>query len=418
MLLNIASAVNEASGYLLRDSNFIFVSEYIFINPETFEPDLIYIPAVMNEGGLPRLAAFISDLTLCHINAEGFDKGNFVQRILVSAKSEVFNNREFIILLNELLYGRERKAGDMEEQVNELYGMHNAQDRKSIQNLSGTKIKQDIKKAGKPCNIKSVKDETDKRDFPFPVLDKKEEKKENYYKTMKIVHKSWWIPVLAVLVQIILGSVIYLCRGLIAGTGDEPLASYVAVAMIVLAVEVFMFKKLNDARIKNCGIEPTVSRMEPVMERSADKDRPAALEYEQQYPGSSADEEEPAPAVPSTEEPVRVACETELLGSYAGGMRILKSTGSHSGDEDIYINKDDFIIGRLSGYVDHVLMNNAVGKLHAQVICRNGACYIRDLNSVNGTFINNKRIESNKDMELKNNDKLQLANSEFIFMNG
>jgi len=98
-------------------------------------------------------------------------------------------------------------------------------------------------------------------------------------------------------------------------------------------------------------------------------------------------------------------------------VRVLKSTGNHSGDEDIYIDKDDYIIGRLSGYVDHVLMNNAVGKLHAQMICRNGACYVRDLNSVNGTFVNNKRIDSNKDVELKNNDKLQLANSEFVFIN-
>lgn len=413
MLLYIASAVNEAGGYLLTDSNFIFEPEYIYINPETLEPDLIYIPAVMNEGGGVRMAAFVSDLMLCHLNVNGFDSGNFVQRILASAKNEVFNNKEFIILLNELLYGHEREVGEMAEQGNEMSDVHTL--------LSG------------------VKDDKEKKDFTAHVWNKKEGKKVKYDRTMKKVNKTGWIPVVAVLAQIIMGSVIYLCRGFLAGMSDDPLATYVAVAMIVLAAEVFLFKKLNDARtgsfdkagepsdpekqkdiIKEIPVpkEEMIPKAETIMERVADRDRPGAFGCAHPYPGGRDDEKAPAFETYSTEAPGQTACKTELLGCYAKGVRVLKSTGNHSGDEDIYIDKDDYIIGRLSGYVDHVLMNNAVGKLHAQMICRNGACYVRDLNSVNGTFVNNKRIDSNKDIELKNNDKLQLANSEFVFING
>jgi len=85
------------------------------------------------------------------------------------------------------------------------------------------------------------------------------------------------------------------------------------------------------------------------------------------------------------------------------------------GEKDIVIDRDEFIVGRLAGYVDHALHSNAVGKLHAVFVRRNGCCYVRDLNSLNGTYINGKRIESNKEILLRNNDTLRLANCEFIF---
>lgn len=436
MLLNIASAVDEAGGYLLTDSNFIFDPEYIYINPETLEPDLIYIPAVMDDGGGARLAAFVSDLVLLHINVSRFDSGNFVQRILASVKSEIFNIKEFIILLNELLYGQEPRDRDTAEQGNETGDMHGARDIRGIQNSRSFGTRRNMQNAGEARGIPGVKEDRKKKDFAAPVWNKKEEKKVSNDRTMKKVNekvsKTKWLPALAVLAQFIMGVVIYRCRGFLAGLGDDPAATYVAVAMIVLAVEVFLFKKLKDAgkdSFDKAGelrdfngqrddIKKTpVPGAEPISEGLADRDRPGALGGAHLYPDGRAYEEASASAASSRDISGPTACKTELLGCYAKGARVLKSTGSPGGDEDIYIDKDDFIIGRLSGYVDHVLANNAVGKLHAQMTRRNGVCYVRDLNSVNGTFINNRRIESNKDVELKNNDKLQLANSEFVFIN-
>jgi hypothetical protein len=111
----------------------------------------------------------------------------------------------------------------------------------------------------------------------------------------------------------------------------------------------------------------------------------------------------------------RFSNKTELLGRHAKGVRVLKSAGKRAEEGDIVLDRDDFIIGRLTGHVDHVLNNNAVGKLHAELLNRNGVSYVKDLNSMNGTFINNNRIESNKEYELRANDLLRLANSEYIF---
>lgn len=81
--------------------------------------------------------------------------------------------------------------------------------------------------------------------------------------------------------------------------------------------------------------------------------------------------------------------------------------------EDIPISKSEITIGRLKGKVDFVCTSNCIGKVHAQIISRNGIYYIKDLNSVNGTFINNQRIDSNKEYEINEGDKISLANMDF-----
>ena len=63
------------------------------------------------------------------------------------------------------------------------------------------------------------------------------------------------------------------------------------------------------------------------------------------------------------------------------GMRILKSTEGY-GDVDIIIDKDEFIIGRLAGHVITSLITMQ-GKLRGADL-QNGACYVKDLNSMNG----------------------------------
>jgi len=41
---------------------------------------------------------------------------------------------------------------------------------------------------------------------------------------------------------------------------------------------------------------------------------------------------------------------------------------------------------------------------------------VKDLNSKNGTFVNGVRIAANTEYEIKNNDKITFANSEYVFI--
>lgn len=84
--------------------------------------------------------------------------------------------------------------------------------------------------------------------------------------------------------------------------------------------------------------------------------------------------------------------------------------------EEIPIKKENFIIGRAEGQADYISQNSAVGKMHAEIVLKYKKYYIKDLNSRNGTFINDNRVEPNKEVEIKCNDKITLANEEYIFI--
>lgn len=103
--------------------------------------------------------------------------------------------------------------------------------------------------------------------------------------------------------------------------------------------------------------------------------------------------------------------ETILLDSKVAYL-INKKAGTV---EKICINKDIFKIGRRLGEVDYVTDNKAVGKIHMEFRIMDSKYYIVDLNSKNGTFINGKRLESNKEYEVENKDIIMLANCKFTF---
>lgn len=87
-----------------------------------------------------------------------------------------------------------------------------------------------------------------------------------------------------------------------------------------------------------------------------------------------------------------------------------------SNGEKIEINKQVFQIGKERSYVDYFVMdNNAVSRSHADIITRGKQYYVKDLNSKNRTFINNRAIPVEQEMELLDGDRLCLANENFTF---
>ena len=68
-------------------------------------------------------------------------------------------------------------------------------------------------------------------------------------------------------------------------------------------------------------------------------------------------------------------------------------------------------IGRLPDN-DIVIENAAVSGSHARIVARNDAYVVEDLDSTNGTFVNNKRIRSRK---LKDEDIIVIGKHEIVF---
>ena len=85
-------------------------------------------------------------------------------------------------------------------------------------------------------------------------------------------------------------------------------------------------------------------------------------------------------------------------------------------NEDIVINKPRFRIGKEKSYVDYFIGDNsAISRSHADIINKEGAFFIIDLNSTNYTYINGTMVKSGDEVPLENGDVIGLANEEFEF---
>ncbi len=99
---------------------------------------------------------------------------------------------------------------------------------------------------------------------------------------------------------------------------------------------------------------------------------------------------------------------------WLGGTKlpVLKSVCGH---ETIIVNKDEFVIGRNQELCDYVIPNKSVGRTHARIKNLDGLCFIVDLASKNGTFLNGCRLAVSKQYELNDDDQVTLANLDFFF---
>lgn len=81
---------------------------------------------------------------------------------------------------------------------------------------------------------------------------------------------------------------------------------------------------------------------------------------------------------------------------------------------DIEITKNDFVIGKSVNYADGIIsFNKMISRQHCKVTKIKNQYYISDLNSANGTYVNNIRLGQLEQRLLKNGDIIRLANSDF-----
>ena len=85
-------------------------------------------------------------------------------------------------------------------------------------------------------------------------------------------------------------------------------------------------------------------------------------------------------------------------------------------EEVIRIDKPVFRIGKEENCVDYVVSNNiAISRSHADIISRNGKYFVFDLRSKNKSYINNRVLPAEHEVEIFDGDVLRLANEDFLF---
>lgn len=81
----------------------------------------------------------------------------------------------------------------------------------------------------------------------------------------------------------------------------------------------------------------------------------------------------------------------------------------------IYIDKQEFNIGRDNRKSDFVIEKPTVSSKHASIVSESGEYYIIDNNSSNGTYLNHIKLEVNKKYKLNNKDNIIFADENYCF---
>lgn len=88
---------------------------------------------------------------------------------------------------------------------------------------------------------------------------------------------------------------------------------------------------------------------------------------------------------------------------------------SHAEVPEIVITKEETLIGKLGTAVDAVIPFPTVSRLHAKLHCAQGICLLTDLNSCNGTYVNEVQLEGDIPRKLEDGDEVAFANIKYQF---
>ena len=82
----------------------------------------------------------------------------------------------------------------------------------------------------------------------------------------------------------------------------------------------------------------------------------------------------------------------------------------------IYLERDITVIGKLETAADAVINIPTVSRIHAKIRKREGAYYLADLNSRNGTSVNGQLLKTGEDYLLEDEDEIDFAQARYIFL--
>lgn len=85
---------------------------------------------------------------------------------------------------------------------------------------------------------------------------------------------------------------------------------------------------------------------------------------------------------------------------------------------EISLSKMPFVIGSYSSGVDYRIENPLISRFHVCIFQEGEVFFVKDMHSTNGTFLNGRKLEGEKEEKLCSGDYIELANMKFQFLNG
>ena len=332
--------------YLLDGSQVILKPEYIYLNMDSMEPYFVYFPEY-ESNARDSFASFIEELL-----------------------RKVDHTDEQAVMLAYQVYRYTRNTNYVLREITQMM----EQTKEGIPPQQQTPYESEDSYRQEPHY-----DDWDSISYtsPSPVEEQEEPKSENHTANVNTEKRDLKKAVMCFILTGIAAALLAGCKvaGLYPLDEKQILYLYGAVSMSVMAGVIFLachFKKKN--------------RMKEIQELQEDSllEKHELVEYPSYRPEERTYEE-------------AHSWEPYLSGRVNG--------------EDITIRLDNLplTIGKMTGRVDYVISDSTVSKIHARIEERNGAIYVEDLNSTNGTLRNGSMIGMNEPVLLQVGDELTIG---------
>ncbi|MDY4079319.1 MAG: DUF6382 domain-containing protein [Clostridium sp.] len=400
----VFNLINNCSNYLLCKENLLINSEDIFLEKESLNVKLIYIPTKNREQDINgNFKKFIKEVIVDLAIIEDTEEDNFVQILLNFVKDDSLTINDFSDILSNLKKATKKSSNKID--LNEVKATPNLLSKdKSISNMnSGNNIKKD----GVNVNLKShdlqSQPQPKSQSQPQVIRKKKEndvnEKTEEEYE-IKLIYK----PIRKIIAIVLQVFFIIMLAVAISFIGKTEMSQVATGILLVIILDVLAIRILLDKE-KMIKVKVKTNKNKSKKEDDKKVNKPMNLK-KKQITNENFDNNI---AEYSSDTEIIDSSETTLLDN--NPYFILNRDGI---SEKIDINKDVFVIGRMPNVADYAINNSAIGRTHIQILKKNNEVYLRDLKSKNGTFVNGQRIVDGEIL-LKNNDKVTIANVDMIF---
>ena len=215
-----------------------------------------------------------------------------------------------------------------------------------------------------------------------------------------------------------------------------PLILYITASLaVVIVVLLFLFPELSGLR----GVSPVsiggaaaavfaaatvgivyIKRRKKEEGKKEEDDTDILCDRKTADPAQDIIEQAEYTALDERKSAIENSGETVLLSDYVSvnslaGRKIrtdvAKLTGNINGREEKFeICKSPFTIGKMAGKADAVIADRRVSRIHAAIRKNGGKYFISDLNSTNGTCLNDRRLEQDEAAALEDGDIIKIAN--------
>lgn len=453
IISRILSVIDEVYNYLLNEDNFILQPDYIYLDVTTDEPYLCYYPGYQKN--IKEQMNGLIEFLMNKVDYHDKDAVLLVYQLYSVSREEHFTFEQLNNLLNKQIEemvpdnvkGKREPASTRkyEKTEEEYFTQRNEKMKKSMETtvLQKNSVKQKgiLQQANTIQSKRTINRIKAKSDIPVMLERIEDEVEINTYPPATYLYTLLCLTGgVMIVIAAITSGILYNQFG-----NRMDYTKVCALLLILICTEGYFLKKIWDKKNKQARITPRKSYINP----REDQEDPSSLHCDEK---DEPEEDDILPEQVDVHEQaglrasvfLRNTTQSQQEESYDSNPtcflneEAINNIGEDALNPCINENKEQkefmlkpvdeinystisitdfpFFIGKLKKNVDYCLKNDVVSRYHAKITKEQDQFYITDLNSTNGTYVNQEILQSYQKKEIQLGDEVAFANIRYIFL--